>query len=44
MGQPDTVVERDAAPSAGTAAMRLEAVVLPVSDVDRPQSFYTTLG
>ena len=31
MGQLDTVVERDAAPSAGTVDMRLEVVVIPVA-------------
>ena len=44
MSQVDTVVERDAAPSAGTADMKLEVVVIPVSDVDRAKSFYSNLG
>jgi catechol 2,3-dioxygenase-like lactoylglutathione lyase family enzyme len=44
MSQLDTVVERDAAPSAGTVDMKLEVVVIPVSDVDRAKSFYSNLG
>ena len=40
----DTVVERRAAPSAGTADMKLEVVVIPVSDVDRAKRFYGDLG
>ncbi len=44
MSQVDTVVERDAAPSAGTADMKLEVVVIPVSDVDRAKRFYSNLG
>ena len=44
MGQLDTVVERDAVPSVGTVDMRLEVVVIPVSDVDRAKSFYSNLG
>ena len=44
MSQLDTVVERDAAPSAGMADMKLEVVVIPVSDVDRAKSFYSDLG
>ena len=44
MSQLDTVVERDAAPSAGTADMKLEVVVIPVSDVDRAKRFYGDLG
>src|SRR4051794_15723511 len=31
-------------PSAGTVDMKLEAVVIPVSDVDRAKAFYTGLG
>jgi catechol 2,3-dioxygenase-like lactoylglutathione lyase family enzyme len=44
MSQVDAVVERDAAPSAGTADMKLEVVVIPVSDVDRAKRFYGDLG
>src|SRR3712207_6095589 len=44
MSQLDTVVERDAAPAAGMADMKLEVVVIPVSDVDRAKSFYSDLG
>jgi catechol 2,3-dioxygenase-like lactoylglutathione lyase family enzyme len=33
-----------AAPEAGAVDMRLEAVVLPVSDVDRAKRFYELLG
>ena len=44
MSQVDTVVERDAAPSAGTVDMKLEVVVVPVSDVDRAKRFYSNLG
>src|SRR3712207_5194147 len=44
MSQLDTVAERDAAPSAGTVHMKLEVVVIPVSDVDRAKRFYSDLG
>ena len=44
MSQVDTVVERDAAPSAGTVDMKLEAVIVPASDVDRAKRFYSNLG
>ena len=44
MSQPDTVIERDVAPSAGTVDMKLEVVVIPVSDVDRAKRFYSNLG
>jgi catechol 2,3-dioxygenase-like lactoylglutathione lyase family enzyme len=40
----DAVIERDAAPSARTVDMRLEVVVIPVSDVDRAKRFYSDLG
>src|ERR671912_643530 len=40
----DAVIERDAAPSARTLDMRLEVVVIPVSDVDRAKRFYSDLG
>ena len=42
MSQLDTATERDVAPSAGTVDMKLEVVVIPVSDVDRAKSFYGT--
>jgi catechol 2,3-dioxygenase-like lactoylglutathione lyase family enzyme len=32
------------APTAATVDLKLEAVVIPVSDVDRAKSFYTSLG
>lgn len=44
MSQLNAVIERDVAPSAGTADMKLEVVVIPVSDVDRAKHFYTKLG
>jgi catechol 2,3-dioxygenase-like lactoylglutathione lyase family enzyme len=44
MSQLDAVVEQDAAPSAGTVDMKLEVVVIPVSDVDRAKRFYGDLG
>jgi catechol 2,3-dioxygenase-like lactoylglutathione lyase family enzyme len=44
MSQVDTAIERDAASSAGTVDMKLEVVVIPVSDVDRAKSFYSHLG
>ena len=44
MNQLDTMLERDVAPAAGTADMKLEVVVIPVSDVDRAKRFYGGLG
>ena len=44
MSQLDTVIERDIAPSAGTVDMKLEVIVIPVSDVDRAKRFYGGLG
>src|SRR5215213_7458827 len=44
MSQLDTVIEPDAAPSAGRADMKLEVVVIPVADVDRAKRFYGDLG
>ena len=44
MSQLDAVIERDVAPSAGTVDMKLEVVVIPVSDVDRAKRFYGDLG
>jgi catechol 2,3-dioxygenase-like lactoylglutathione lyase family enzyme len=40
----DTVIERDVMPSARTVDMKLEVVVIPVSDVDRAKRFYGGLG
>ncbi len=44
MSQLDTVMERDVAPSVGTVDMKLEVVVIPVSNVDRAKRFYSNLG
>ena len=44
MSQVDNAIERDVAPSAGTVDMKLEVVVIPVSDVDRAKRFYGDLG
>ena len=44
MSQLDSVIERDVASSAGTVDMKLEVVVIPVSDVGRAKSFYGNLG
>jgi catechol 2,3-dioxygenase-like lactoylglutathione lyase family enzyme len=44
MTQLDTVMERDVAPTAGIFDMKLEVVVIPVSDVDRAKRFYSKLG
>src|SRR3954464_12097896 len=44
MSQLDTVIEPDAAPSAGRADMKLEVIVIAVSDVDRAKRFYGDLG
>src|SRR5919112_497096 len=44
MNQLDTMIERDIAPSSGTIDMKLEVVVIPVSDVDRAKRFYGDLG
>ena len=44
MNQLDTMIERDVASSAGTVDMKLEVVVIPVSDVDRAKRFYGDLG
>ncbi|HET9353987.1 MAG TPA: VOC family protein [Sphingomicrobium sp.] len=38
------MIERDAASSVGRLDMKLEVVVIPVSDVDRAKSFYSKLG
>jgi catechol 2,3-dioxygenase-like lactoylglutathione lyase family enzyme len=44
MSQLDTVIERVVGPSAGTLDMKLEVVVIPVSDVKRAKRFYGDLG
>jgi len=44
MSQREAVIEREAARSAGTGDMRLEVVVIPVSDVERAKRFYGGLG
>jgi catechol 2,3-dioxygenase-like lactoylglutathione lyase family enzyme len=44
MSQVDTPIERDVAPSVGALDMKLEVVVIPVSDVDRAKRFYSDLG
>jgi catechol 2,3-dioxygenase-like lactoylglutathione lyase family enzyme len=44
MSQLDSVIERDVASSAGTVDMKLEVVVIPVSDVGRAKRFYGNLG
>jgi catechol 2,3-dioxygenase-like lactoylglutathione lyase family enzyme len=44
MSELDSVIERDAAPSAGVVDMKLEVVVIPVADVERAKSFYGNLG
>jgi catechol 2,3-dioxygenase-like lactoylglutathione lyase family enzyme len=44
MSQLEAVIERDVVPSAGTVDMKLEVVVIPVSDVDRAKRFYGDLG
>jgi catechol 2,3-dioxygenase-like lactoylglutathione lyase family enzyme len=44
MNQLDTVLEREIAPAAGTADMKLEVVVIAVSDVDLAKRFYSNLG
>jgi catechol 2,3-dioxygenase-like lactoylglutathione lyase family enzyme len=44
MSQLDAGIKRDATPSARTIDMKLEVVVIPVSDIDRAKSFYGGLG
>jgi catechol 2,3-dioxygenase-like lactoylglutathione lyase family enzyme len=44
MSQLGTVIERDAASSTGMVDMKLEVVVIPVSDVGRAKRFYGGLG
>ena len=44
MSQLASVIERDVASSAGTGDMKLEVVVIPVSDVGRAKRFYGDLG
>ena len=44
MNQLDTLLERPISPAAGMADLKLEVVVIPVSDVDRAKRFYGGLG
>ena len=44
MNQLDTMLERPVSPAAGMADMKLEVVVIPVSDVERAKRFYDGLG
>ena len=44
MSQLDIAIERGVAPSEGTVDMKLEVVVIPVSDVERAKRFYSDLG
>src|SRR4051794_14722310 len=44
MNQVDTVLEQETAPSARRVDMKLEAVVIPVANVDGAKSFYGDLG
>jgi hypothetical protein len=44
MNQLDNAMKRDVASLAGTVDMKLEVVVIPVSDVDRAKRFYGDLG
>jgi catechol 2,3-dioxygenase-like lactoylglutathione lyase family enzyme len=44
MSQLDTVSEQEVAPSMWMVDMKLEVVVIPVSDVDRAKRFYGDLG
>jgi catechol 2,3-dioxygenase-like lactoylglutathione lyase family enzyme len=44
MSQLTTAIERDGAPAAGTADLKLEVVAVPVADVDRAKRFYSNLG
>src|SRR5919107_4734427 len=44
MNQLDTLLERPISPAAGMADLKLEVVVIPISDVDRAKQFYGSLG
>jgi catechol 2,3-dioxygenase-like lactoylglutathione lyase family enzyme len=44
MSSAQTGNESVAAGSAGTVAMKLEVVVIPIADVDRAKAFYASLG
>ena len=44
MNQLDIMLERPVSPAAGMADMKLEVVVIPVSDVGRAKRFYGNLG
>jgi catechol 2,3-dioxygenase-like lactoylglutathione lyase family enzyme len=44
MNQVKSAIQPNVAASAGSFDMKLEVVVIPVSDVDRAKHFYSTLG
>jgi catechol 2,3-dioxygenase-like lactoylglutathione lyase family enzyme len=44
MNQVDSMLERPVSPTAGMSDMKLEVVVIPVSDVEIAKRFYTNLG
>jgi catechol 2,3-dioxygenase-like lactoylglutathione lyase family enzyme len=44
MNQVNSAIQPNVAASAGSFDMKLEVVVIPVSDVDRAKHFYSTLG
>ena len=44
MDQVNPLIERDVAPDVGRADLKLEAVTIPVSDLDRAKAFYARLG
>ncbi|HMF62252.1 MAG TPA: VOC family protein [Vicinamibacterales bacterium] len=44
MNHVNTTIQSTVAASTGSFDMKLEVVVIPVSDVDRAKSFYTKLG
>ena len=44
MGTPISNERATQIPSAGMVDMKLEVVVIPVSDVDRAKRFYSSLG
>jgi catechol 2,3-dioxygenase-like lactoylglutathione lyase family enzyme len=44
MSSTQTDDEAEGTPAAGAVSMKLEVVVIPVSDVDRAKAFYVSLG
>jgi len=44
MNQVNTTIQSPVAASTGSFDMKLEVVVIPVSDVDRSKRFYESLG